>query len=118
MHTQRTGKGACVEVALASAAGYLALPRAWGLTTPGAAIGGGHAGYQIYRCKNGRVAVAALEPHFAARLCAAAGLELAAPQTMFKPDTQLTIAAWLLGKTRAQLDKLAAAQDIPIFTMA
>ena len=118
MHTQRTGKGACVEVALASAAGYLALPRACGLTTPGAAIGGGHAGYRIYPCKNGRVAVAALEPHFAARLCAAAGLTLGAPQTMFKPDTQQIIAAWLLGKTRAQLDKLAAAQDIPMLTMA
>ena len=117
MHTQRSGKGAYVEVALASAAAYLALPRAWGLTTPGAAIGGGHAGYRIYPCKNGRVAVAALEPHFAARLCAAAGLALDAPQTMFKLEAQQTIAAWLLGKTRAQLDKLAQAKDIPLHTM-
>ena len=117
MHTRRSGKGACVEVALASAAAYLALPRAWGLTTPGAAIGGGHAGYRIYPCKNGRVAVAALEPHFAARLCAAAGLALDAPQTMFKLEAQQTIAAWLLGKTRAQLDKLAQAKDIPLHTM-
>ena len=118
MHAQRTGKGACLEVALASAAGYLALPRSWGLTTPGAAIGGGHAGYRIYPCKNGRVAVAALEPHFATRLCAAAGLTLDTLQTMFKLEAQQTIAAWLLGKTRAQLDKLAQAKDIPLHTMA
>lgn len=114
MHAQRTGKGAQLEVALASAAAYLALPRAWGLTTPGAAIGGGHAGYQIYPCKNGRVAVAALEPHFAARLGAAAGLALA---DMHLPATRQAIALWLRGKTRAQLDKLAAEQDIPMLTM-
>ncbi len=117
MHAQRTGKGAHLEVALASAAAYLALPRAWGLTTPGAAIGGGHAGYRIYPCKNGRVAVAALEPHFAARLCAAAGLTVAASQAMFEANTQHAIAAWLLGKTRAQLDKLAHDKDIPLHTM-
>ena len=37
-------------------------------------MGGAHAGYRVYPCADGRVAVAALEPHFAARLCAAAGL--------------------------------------------
>ena len=109
-----SGKGVYLEVALSSAASYLALPRAWGLTTPGADIGGGHAGYQIYPCKNGRVAVAALEPHFAARLCAAAGLSSA---NMHLPDTRQAIADWLLGKTRAQLDKLAASKDIPLHTL-
>ena len=117
MSTQRSGKGSYLEVALASAAAYLALPRAWGLTTPGAAVGGGHAGYQMYACKNGRVAVAALEPHFAARLCAAAGLAPCATTTMFKPDTHHAIAAWLQGKTRSQLDKLARDKDIPLHTM-
>ena len=102
------------EVALSGAAGYLALPRKWGLTTLGAAVGGGHAGYQIYPCKNGRVAVAALEPHFAARLCAAAGLDSA---DMRQLTTQQVISAWMLGKTRAQLDKLAIASDIPLHTL-
>ena len=108
-------KGVYLEVALSSAASYLALPRSWGLTSPGAAIGGGHAGYQIYPCKNGRVAVAALEPHFAARLCAAAGLEAG---SMTQPVTGQAIAAWLLGKTRRQLDKLAIDKDIPLHTLA
>jgi len=123
LHRHTGGKtghsGVYLEVALSSAASYLALPRAWGLTTPGAAIGGGHAGYQIYPCKNGRVAVAALEPHFAARLCAAAGLagspEL--PANMHLPATRQAIAAWLLGKSRAQLDKLAMDKDIPLHTL-
>jgi len=123
LHRHTGGKtghsGVYLEVALSSAASYLALPRAWGLTTPGAAIGGGHAGYQIYPCKNGRVAVAALEPHFAARLCAAAGLAGSpeSPANMHLPATRQAIAAWLLGKSRAQLDKLAMDKDIPLHTL-
>ena len=115
LHHRANGKGIYLEVALASAASYAALPRAWGLTTRGAAVGGGHAGYQIYRCKNGRVAVAALEPHFAARLCAAAGL---GPSDMSLPATGHAVAAWCLGKTRIQLDKLAASLDIPLHSLA
>ena len=115
LHHRASGKGIYLEVALASAASYAALPRAWGLTTRGAAVGGGHAGYQIYRCKNGRVAVAALEPHFAARLCAAAGL---GPSDMSLPATGHAVAAWCLGKTRIQLDKLAASLDIPLHSLA
>jgi len=123
LHRHTGGKtghsGVYVEVALSSAASYLALPRAWDLTTPGAAIGGGHAGYQIYPCKNGRVTVAALEPHFAARLCAAAGLASSpeSPANMHLPATRQAIAAWLLGKSRAQLDKLAMDKDIPLHTL-
>ena len=111
-----TGRGCYLEVALSSAAAYLALPRTWGLTTPGAAVGGGHAGYQVYPCKNGRVAVAALEPHFAARLCVAAGLPV--NQDMTLNTTQTAIATWLRGQTRVQLDKLARTKDIPLHTMA
>ena len=114
LHTHTTGKGIYQEVALSGAASYLALPLSWGLTAPGAAVGGGHAGYQIYCCKDGRVAVAALEPHFAARLCAAAGLDSA---DMNQSATQQVISAWMQGKTRAQLDKLAIAKDIPLHTL-
>ena len=45
------------------------------MTLPTGAVGGAHAGYRIYPCKDGRVAVAALEPHFAAALCEVAGVE-------------------------------------------
>ena len=88
-----------------------------GLTQPGAPVGGGHAGYQVYACKDGRVAVAALEPHFAARLCKAAGLWPIDHNTMLALVTRQAIAAWLLGKTRKQLDRLAVEKDIPLHTL-
>ena len=111
------GKGVCLEVALSSAATYLALPRAWGLTKPGAAVGGGHAAYQVYNCKDGRVAVAALEPHFTARLCQAAGVAATPASAMFTTATRQAIATWMLGKTRKQLDALALEKDIPLHTL-
>lgn len=113
-----TGKGSRHEVALADAAAWLALPRQLRMTTPDGAVGGAHAGYRVYACKNGRVAVAALEPHFAVSLCAAAGVTLAHPvKDLFKPATHQAIAAFLASKTRQQLDKLAAAHDIPLLTL-
>lgn len=112
-----TGKGHRLEVALSGAAAYLALPRAWGLTRPGAAVGGGHAGYRVYPCRDGRVAVAALEPHFARALCSAAGLAFAGLATMQPAASHDAIAAFFLGQSRQALDQLAVAKDIPLFTL-
>ena len=112
------GKGVYQEVALSVAAGYLALPRTWGLTAPGAAVGGGHAGYRVYPCQDGRVALAALEPHFAAALAAEVCLRQSHILAMFAPETHTAIAAYLAGKTRQQLDALATAKDIPLYTLA
>ncbi len=112
------GRGMFIEVALSSAAGYLALPRNWGLTLPTGSVGGAHAGYRVYPCKDGRVAVAALEPHFAAALCAAAGVASADMRAMFAPATHQAIAAFLLTQTRKQLDKLAVEKDIPLHALA
>jgi crotonobetainyl-CoA:carnitine CoA-transferase CaiB-like acyl-CoA transferase len=110
-------KGVHIEVALSDAAAYIGLPRAWGLTQPGAAVGGGHAGYRVYACKDGRVAVAALEPHFAASLCALAGVKVESMKTMFSPRTHETIAVWIASRTRQQLDVLAVQHDIPLHTL-
>ncbi len=60
---------------LADAALDLARPLAEGLTTPGGLLGGGYAGYNLYQARNGWIAVAAIEPHFASRLASALGLE-------------------------------------------
>lgn len=117
LHQLRKGKGSYIEVALSEAAGYLALPRTWGLTKPGAAVGGGHAGYRVYPCRDGRVALAALEPHFAKTLCAAAGIQNANIMTMFSPATHQTIADYLLTMTRQALDALAIEKDIPLDTL-
>ncbi len=111
------GKGVFHEVALSEASAYLALPRTWGLTAPNGDVGGAHAGYKVYACKNGRVALAALEPHFAIRLCAAAGLPEQAATQMHKRSTHAAIAQFLATQTRQQLDKLASRQDIPLHTL-
>ena len=112
--------GVRIEVGLAEAAQWLALPHAWGLTQPASDIGGAHAGYRVYPCADGRVAVAALEPHFAARLCLAASLEdtTGDPAVMRAPATHAAIADFVRQQSRAQLDALAAEKDIPLFTLA
>lgn len=107
-----------IAVSLSDAAKYVALPRRWGLTTPSGAVGGAHAGYQIYKCKDGRAAVAALEPHFAARLCDAAGVQSTDRATMLLPETQASLKRWFSKQTTKSLDALAIAQDLPIYTMA
>jgi alpha-methylacyl-CoA racemase len=110
-------EGVYLEVALADAAGYLALPRRWGLTQPAGSVGGAHAGYRIYPCKDGRVAVAALEPHFAAALCAQAGVAAGDKKAMFAQETHAAVAAFFASQTREQLDRLALEKDLPIHTM-
>ena len=113
-----TGKGSAVEVSLSSAASYLALPRKWGLTQPAGAVGGAHAGYNVYRCQDGRVAVAALEPHFAARLLRAAGIDaMADAAAMHDPAVAAAVAGFMARQGCAQLDAWAAAHDVPLHTL-
>jgi alpha-methylacyl-CoA racemase len=102
-------------VALNASADWLALPRTWGLTQPTGAVGGAHAGYRVYPCADGRVAVAALEPHFANRLCEAAGV--ATPPDMMDAATHEALAAgWQ--RTRAELDAMSRERDVPLLTLA
>jgi crotonobetainyl-CoA:carnitine CoA-transferase CaiB-like acyl-CoA transferase len=114
------GKGVFHEVALKDAAAYLALPRHWGLTLPRGSVGGAHAGYAVYACIKGRVAVAALEPHFAARLAEAAGIKAAkqGKNLMLLPSTRVKLSEFFAGLTRKQIDALATAHDLPLLTMA
>lgn len=114
-HPQKPGSWQ--TVALADAAHWLALPRTWGLTTPEGVVGGAHAGYRVYACRDGRVAAAALEPHFAARLCAAAGVDHQGVATLMDPATTTALAAFFAGQTRRQIDRLAHTQDIPLHTL-
>lgn len=121
------GKGVYLEVALSDAAAYLALPLSWGLTRapgargktdPGGSVGGGHAGYRVFPCKDGRVAVAALEPHFARTLCQEAGVDFQGTATMFAPTTHSAVAVFFKSLTRKQLDKIGPEKDLPLLTMA
>lgn len=116
LHRREKGKGLYLEVALSEAAAWLAQPRAWGLTQSTGSVGGAHAGYRVYACADGRVAVAALEPHFAQRLCQAAGLPDGSD--MLSPATRAALTPWFARQTRAQLDALAARLDLPLHTLA
>lgn len=112
------GTGVCIEVGLAEAAQWLAMPLHWGLTTPQGDVGGAHAGYRVYPCADGRVAVAALEPHFATRLCEAAGLAARGDMEHMRDQaTHAAIARFLLGHTRDELTALAQSRDIPLHTL-
>lgn len=71
---RRSGRGASQAVPLEDAARALAEPLHEGLTAPGAILGGGLAGYNLYAAREGWIAVAALEPHFAERLAQALGI--------------------------------------------
>jgi alpha-methylacyl-CoA racemase len=110
-------QGVFIEVALSSAASYLALPRAWGLTAPAGSVGGAHAGYNVYSCSDGRVAVAALEPHFAAALCKAAGVAGSDIRAMHLPATRDAIATFFATQSCTQLEELARRRDIPMHCM-
>jgi crotonobetainyl-CoA:carnitine CoA-transferase CaiB-like acyl-CoA transferase len=112
-----TPRGIHIEVPLSDAASYLALPRLWGLTKPSAAVGGAHAGYRVYPCRDGRVAVAALEPHFAAALCALAGVASAERDSMFLGTTHEAVAKYFAGRDCAELERVAKEHDIPLHTM-
>lgn len=114
---QSTGSGCCIDVALSEAAAWLGLPRQWKLTTPDGDVGGAHAGYRVYACQDGRVAVAALEPHFATRLCLVANLGTPTHQTMQAPDTHAALARFFSDQACATLDVLATQHDLPLVTL-
>lgn len=118
MLTRASGKGVFREVALSSAAAYLALPYHWGLTQASGMVGGAHAGYAVYACQDGRVALAALEPHFASRLCAVAGITSSTSNTtMLDSQTRHTLEAFFAGLTCRQINLLASEHDLPLHTL-
>ena len=60
----RLPAGSVMDVGLVESLDSLLAPLRHGLTAPGGTLGGGAPRYGVYRAKSGRVAVAALEPHF------------------------------------------------------
>lgn len=114
---RQTGVGRRHDIALADAAAHLALPRSWGSMDADSLLGGSHAGYRIYPCRDGRVALAALEPHFARTLCGVAGIEWTGFEVMRTADTRLQLARFIAALNRQQLEALSAQHDIPLCTM-
>lgn len=76
LFARERGQGAGYEqVALSEAARSFAGPLLQGLTAPGGVLGGGFAGYGLYRAQRDYVALAALEKHFWERLLGEFGIE-------------------------------------------
>lgn len=100
---ERTGEGAYCEVALSDVAYDFAAPLRHGLTAPGAVLGGGLPQYNVYPSADGWVAVAALEPHFWARLREALGIEDAG-----------ALSEVLCTRTSAEWQEWARERDIPL----
>jgi alpha-methylacyl-CoA racemase len=102
---ERGGTAAYAEVSLAQAAARFALPIRYGLTGSAGLLGGGWPGYNLYRAREGWVAVAALEPHFAERL----KRELAVESFTYE-----AIAAAFARQSAAEWETWGAARDLPI----
>lgn len=112
----QNGSGHCVDVGLAQAAHWLALPRQWQMTTPQGDVGGAHAGYRMYRCADGWVAMAALEPHFAQRLCSAADIETPSGILEHMRDAKVhaAIEAFIQRHSKEEITAIATKSDIPL----
>ncbi len=98
-------KGERELVALSDAAEYMAQPVKHGLTSDGAMLSGVLPEYAIYGAADGWVAVAAIEPHFKAKLKQELNLE---------PLTKENLAAKLKEKPAAEWETWANENDIPI----
>jgi alpha-methylacyl-CoA racemase len=99
--------GSIVEVGMSESLVPLTASIRHNLTSSGALLGGGTPRYGVYVTKLGYIAVAALEPHFEARLYERLGLSAGAdPSTHF------------LTKTAAEWEEWARAHDLPIVALA
>lgn len=80
-----------------------AAPLKYGMTAPGGLLGGGLWTYGLYPSADGYVAVAALEPHFAAALTEATGA-----------TNREELESFLRTRTTAEIMELASAQSLPL----
>jgi crotonobetainyl-CoA:carnitine CoA-transferase CaiB-like acyl-CoA transferase len=94
-----------VEVSLAAAAARFAAPLRHGLTAPGGLLSGEFAGYNLYRARDGWVAVAALEPHFWRRLGQAVGHE---------PPGRDQLAEFFSTRSQDEWETWGRAEDVPV----
>lgn len=101
----RLGTGVLSQVPIAAALDFFTLPLRYGLTTPGARLGGALPQYNLYPTAAGWLAVAALEPQFWARL-----QELLA----LREGTYDELKSVLATRTAADWEAWAAANRLPL----
>lgn len=102
---RRTAQGSHVNVSITDAAKEFGAPFAHGLTSNIGPLGGALPGYNIYRAREGYVAVAALEPHFEDRLRALLHIDSLDSDEMREVFMERDATEW---------EKLAESSDIPL----
>ena len=100
------------EIALSEAAAFFAEPLRYGITKPGAHLGGGFPGYGLYATRDGWLAVAALEAHFWESLLLELGLEEATREDLEEVFLQKPADEWERWATERDLP-LVALSDLP-----
>ena len=99
----RQPSGSIMDVGVVESLDPLLTPLRHGLTVPGGPLGGGAPQYRVYAAKEGRVAVAALEPHFETRLY----------QQLDVP-VRSDLSARFLERTAVEWESWARERDLPI----
>ena len=102
---KESGPAGYAEVPLSEAARFFAAPLLYGITKPGAHLGGGFPGYRLYEASDGWIAVAALEQHFWLKLQAELGLEDAQREDLEEVFHRQTAEHW---------EQWAVEHDLPI----
>lgn len=101
----RTGSGVYVEVSLSEAARFFAEPMARGLTAPAGPLGGRSPAYNLFRARDGWVALAALEPRFREALGRALAVD---------PNDRQALSDVFAGRAAADWQRWAESCDLPI----
>ena len=107
LHRERGMGAGYAEVALSEAAAFFAEPLRYGITQPGAHLGGGFPGYGLYVAREGWIAVAALEAHFWESLLRELGLKEAAREDLEETFLQKTAEEWEQWATERELPLVA-----------
>lgn len=102
---ERSGTGGYAGVAIAEGAAQLADGLRFGLTAPNGPLGGRLPMYKLYETRDGWIALAALEPHFRARLTQALDLQALDAQALCARFAEHPNAYW---------EDLARRYDLPL----
>lgn len=104
VHRGETGAGRHCRVALEEAAARAGDAVRYRLMGPGAVLGGAFPGYGLYPCRDGYVALGAVEPHFFMR----------ALEVFDATGSHDSLREALVDKTIDELEAIAARADLPL----
>ena len=103
----REPPGSVIDVGLVESLEPLVAPLRHRLTTPGGPLGGGAPQYRVYEAKSGRVAIAALEPHFETRLYQELGIPI-----------RSDLSSRMLERTAGEWEAWARERDLPLVAVS